>query len=366
MPIRVLHIIGSLGLGGAQRCLKQIIEYNNDPAIEHYVYPLRSQPLAIPIQGNVIQLNYPHYDPRKFFAIFSLCRKYNIDIIHAHLHKPALAALLARYFMTTPVVVHEHGSIAIEGFQYSLYRTLLKILRRQARLYIAVSNSVAKDLERCSSIPRRSIKVVYNAVDTKTFTFDPYKRKSFRDQLGITDSDIVIGYAGRLSYEKGPDILLDAFAELIKKNPAFLLVFAGDGNMEKSLHARAAVFGIGHRVKFLGFRQDIADVLNIFDIGCIPSRREAFGLAAIEMMSMKIPVIASHVGCFGEILTDRQNALILKANTPAHICQSILQLVEDADLRQHLTANASSYVQQFSVPELVSQIHNIYRQITGK
>lgn len=362
MPIRILHIIGSLGLGGAQMCVKQLVEHNDNPEIEHYIYPLRSRPVDIPIKGNVIFLNYPHYDPRKFYAIFSLCRQYQINIIHAHLHKPITAALLARCFIKIPVIVHEHGSIAIEGFQYSLYRYLLKILKNKAHLYIAVSNSAAKDLARCLKLPLSSIRTVYNAVDAKRFSPNPEKRKLLRDALGITSRDIVVGYAGRLSYEKGPDILLDALAKLIKINPAFLLVFAGDGNMKKSLHNQAAALGINHRVKFLGFRQDIADLLNIFDIGCIPSRREAFGLAAVEMMSIKIPLVASDAGGLGEFLSHRHNALILKENTPEYICQSILELTSKPVLRQQLIDNAYCSIQQFSIGRLVYQINDIYRK----
>ena len=95
MSIRVLHIIGNLRSGGAQVCLKQIVENNDTQEIEHFIYPLRCKHMDIPIDGHIIKLPYPNYDPRKFYAIFSLCKKYDIDIIHAHLHKPIIGALLA-------------------------------------------------------------------------------------------------------------------------------------------------------------------------------------------------------------------------------------------------------------------------------
>lgn len=360
MTIRVLHIIGSLGLGGAQVCVKQLVEHNDDPAIEHVVYPLRSRQIDIPIDGTVIKLDYPNYDPRKFFVIFSLCKKYKIDIIHAHLHKPIIAALIARFFLRVPVIVHEHGSIAIKGFQYALYRFMLGELKNKASRYVAVSNSIAKDLQRYAKIPLSAITVVYNAVDLNRFTPDAAQRTIMRKELAIEDKDIVIGYVGRLSYEKGPDILLDAFALLIQNNPNFLLVFVGEGDMKASLQAKAERLGIDPHIKFLGFRKNVAEIMSAIDLGCIPSRQEAFGLSAIEFMGMKIPLIASDAAGLGEILTDRDNALLLTENTPEHLCRCVLELAGDPTLKQKLIDKAYRHVQNFSIPSFVQQMNKVY------
>ncbi|MHC5162134.1 MAG: glycosyltransferase family 4 protein, partial [Planctomycetota bacterium] len=189
MPTRVLHIIGSLRLGGAQVCLKQIVEHNNDPDIEHFVYPLRCKQVDIPIEGNILSNPYRNYDPRKFFDILKVCKKHKIDIIHAHLHKPILGALLATYFQKIPVIVHEHGSIARPGIQYSFYRWILKRLRKRARLFIAVSNAAAKQLTDYAGIETDRIQVVYNAVDLEKFTPDQTLRQSVRGDLDISSDD---------------------------------------------------------------------------------------------------------------------------------------------------------------------------------
>lgn len=366
MAIRVLHIIGHLRLGGAQVVVKQLVEHNNDPTIQHFVYPLRCRPVEMPIEGSIIQLPYPNYDPRKFFAIFSLCKQYKIDIIHAHLHKPVIGALLTRYFIPVPVIVHEHGSIAIEGFQYFLYCLALRLLKNKAQRYVAVSNSIAKDLALYSKIPSSSIKVVYNAVDLKKFSPNSECRRASRNELHIMANDIAIGYVGRLSCEKGPDILLDAFENLTKINSRFLLIFVGDGTMKQSLMEKAQLYGLSERVRFLGFRGNVAEIMNVFDIGCLPSRRDAFGLTAIEFMSMKIPLIASSAGGLGEILTDGQNALIPQKNTPADICRSVLRMIGEPGLKERLIDNAYRYVQTFDIPSFVRQVNDIYREIAEK
>ena len=363
MTIRVLHLIGNLQLGGAQVVVKHIVE-NTSEEVEHFVYPLRCKQIDIPINGNVLSNPYRNYDPRKFFDILKTCKQYNIDIIHAHLHKPILGALLATYFQKIPVIVHEHGSIARSGIQYSFYRLMLKLLRKRAHLFIAVSKATEKQLADYSKIEPERIKVVYNAVDLEKFTSKSELRQSIRNELEIASDDIVIGFVGRLSYVKGPDILLDAFKLLVKKNPNYLLVFLGCGDMEKQLLSKAKEAGITDRIKLLGFRENVAAIMNAFDICCIPSRQEAFGITAIETMAMKIPLVSCSVHGLAEIATHGQNALVPQKNTPPEISTCIERLTCDETLRQSLVENAFCSVQQFGVPNLVAKINDIYHTTT--
>ncbi|MHC5139977.1 MAG: glycosyltransferase, partial [Planctomycetota bacterium] len=208
MPTRVLHIIGSLRLGGAQVCLKQIVEHNNDPDIEHFVYPLRCKQVDIPIEGNILSNPYRNYDPRKFFDILKVCKKHKIDIIHAHLHKPILGGLLATYFQKTPVIVHEHGPIFRPGIQYAAYRLGLRLLSKRSYAIIANSRATAHELMRRSGVPKSNIHVIYNAVDLKNFQPDPDAREAVRQQFSFSDNDIVIGFVGRLHPVKGVDLLV--------------------------------------------------------------------------------------------------------------------------------------------------------------
>ena len=261
------------------------------------------------------------------------------------------------------LIVHEHGSIARPGIQYSFYRFMLRLLKKRSRLFIAVSKAAASQLTEYAGIDPASVQVVYNAVDLKKFVPDPELRKSIRDELNVAQDDIVVGFVGRISHVKGPDILLDAFKILIKKNPNYMLVFLGRGDMEKQLRSIAESAEIAHRVKFLGFRENVDEIMNGFDIGCIPSRQEAFGITAIEMMAMKIPFVSCNVYGLAEIVTHGQNALVPQENAPPQIADCIEKLICDEALRQSLVKNAFTSVQQFDVANLVAQISQIYRDI---
>lgn len=366
LTIRVLHIIGSLRLGGAQVCLKQIVEHNEDPGIEHSIYPLRPQHVDIPIDGRIIHRPYVPYDLRKFLAILNICRDQHIDIIHAHLHKPILGALLATFFCNVKVIVHEHGSIARPGIQYALYRRLLRLLKKRAALFIAVSNAAAEQLTQFAGVDPDKIMVIYNAVDRTQFSPNPELRRRLRAELGIKADTVAVGFLGRLSYVKGPDILLDAFGLLKNKYPDCVLVFLGDGEMKDRLIAKAVKLGIDSQVKFIGFKKNVQDYINLFDVACIPSRQESFGIAAIELMSLKIPVVSNNVYGLAEIVSDNDNALVPKTNTPADICDCLLRLINDPALRQSLAQRALRTAHRFDVCRLVAEVNAAYRTITQK
>lgn len=361
--IRVLHIIGSLGLGGAQVVLQRIVKHSNPDQFEHFVYPLRSGNQTVSIATQVISNSYRNYDPRKFLDILRICREHKIDIIHTHLHKDAVAGLFSTFFLDIPVVVHEHGSILLPGFQYDLYRVLFRFLYRRAAAIIAVSNAAACRISnivgRCPSM----LSTIYNSIDLDEFKPNPEIRKQIRSDLHFTDEHIVIGFVGRMERIKGVDVLLDAMISLLQMNPRYRAVFVGDGSILASLQKRTQQAGLDDAIRFLGFRTNVAEILNAMDIGCMPSRFESFGLAAIEMMRMKIPLICSRVDGLGEIAGNGSNALILEQISPAEITSKIMTLTQNPSLRQQLIENAHAFTSQFSTDQFIEKMESVYVRV---
>lgn len=361
--IRVLHIIGSLGLGGAQVVVQQIVKHSDPNQFEHFVYPLRARNQAVPIDKNVICNSYRNFDPRKFWDILRTCREKKIDVIHTHLHKDAVAGLFSTFFLDIPVVVHEHGPILVPGFQYALFRLVFRLLHRRAAAIIAVSNAVSSRISDILGYTPSSLATIYNSIDLDRFKPNPESRKRIRDELHFNDEHVVIGFAGRIEPLKGVDVLLDALIPLIQDNPRYRAVFLGDGSMLAMLRKRANQAGIADAVRFLGFRPDVAEVLNAIDIGCMPSRLEPFGLVALEMMSMKIPLICSRVDGLGEITEDDVNALILEQISPGEITSKILALTHDIQLRQRLVENAYVFTRQFAADSFIKKIESVYVRV---
>lgn len=363
MAIRVLHVIGSLGCGGAQVVLKHLVENMDSSEVESYVYPLRSGQVQIPIKGTVITRPYRNYDPRKFLTILRLCRDYNIDILAAHLSKPAIACLLASLFCRVRLIVYEHGPVLDKGLQYTLYRAALKLLWRRADLFIAVSHNVANYLaHRIGIVPDR-IKVIHNAVEFGVFDPEQVSAKSAREQLGISDSKIVVGFVGRLNPMKGADLLIKATALLVEQSKRYLLLLVGEGRERESLGKLVRELGVDDNVRFLGFCNNVPYVMASFDIGVVPSRFEPFGIACLELMRMRIPIVSSGAGGMAEYIIDGQTGLLSKENTPEEICRSITRLANDEQLRQRLIEGGSRLVEEFTVEKYVEATRKIYHEV---
>lgn len=363
MTVKVLHIIGTLRMGGAQTSIKYLVENADTENIEAFVYPLRPKELAIPIEGRVIELHYPNYDPRKFFAILRLCKQHNIDIIHAHLHKPIIAALLATFFCKAHVIIHERGPIFRPGVQYSIYRFLLRLLNTRATVIIANSQATAAQLTKKAKVEPERIRVIPNAVDFSRFAPNTAFRQQAREMLKAGQDDIVIGFAGRLCPVKGPDLLIEAMALLLKKSPKYLLVLVGHGPERRSLQALADSLGICERIRFLGFCDNVNEIMNAFDIAAVPSRQEAFGISVIEFMRTRVALVCSGVEGMAELVENEVTALVAAENTPAEIARCIEQLAGDPALRKSLADNAYGFCQQFSVENHVKTIQKIYLEI---
>jgi len=364
MAIRVLHIISSLELGGAQVCVKYLVE-NAGSGVEPFVYPLRCGRTDISVNGEVAKLAYPNYDVRKFFSILRLCREHRIDIIHAHLEKPILGGLLASYFCNSHVVIHEHGPIFRSGWRQKIYRLGLRLLAGRATVVLAVSEAVAKELAAKAKVKPDRIRVVHNAVNLDRFKPDEQKRRQFREQLGAGKDDIVIGYAGRLAYVKGVDLLVEAMGLLAEKSSRYLLVLVGQGRQREYLEKLTERLGISRRVKFLGFCDNVAEIMTAFDIGVVPSRQEAWGIVALELMSMKVPLVCSGVEGLAEIATDDETALLTSRNTAEEIAGCIERLTGDEALRGRLAQAGRQKSEEFSVGEYVRKIEQIYAELVS-
>ena len=168
---------------------------------------------------------------------------------------------------------------------------------------VAISPTVADKLRRLCF--RRQPLVIANGVDTGHFA--PRSRAHARDRLGLPQDTYVIGSAGRLEYEKGHDVLIEAFARLPDQP---LLVIAGTGTQRDALNALAKSRGVEERVRFLGHRDDLAEIYPAFDLFCLPSRMEGLPFAVLEAQAAGVPTVASDVGGVSAAVCPRSGATV--------------------------------------------------------
>ena len=362
MSIRVLHVIDHLGYGGAPIAVKNIVENLDRNRIESIVCALRTNPRALPIAAKLINLAHHKYDPFALVAIASLCKEHKIDIIHAHLQKSVVSCLLASLFCDAKIIIHEHGPIFRGGSGF-IYRLLLKTLSSRAAAAIANSNATEAALSRTTSLDDASIFVVANFIDVARFDCALYDRDKARETLGMGADRIVVGFVGRLDSCKGVDLLIDSAAILCREDERYHFVIVGEGAQRQQLEAMVNRLELGERVAFTGLCENPAEIMRAFDLAVVPSRREAFGIAAVEFMRVKVPVIASAVGGLVEVVRHEKTGLLLDELSAGSIAEAVRRLVRESPLREKLINDAEVFSRQFDGREQLTQITAIYEKL---
>jgi glycosyltransferase involved in cell wall biosynthesis len=181
-------------------------------------------------------------------------------------------------------------------------------------------------------ISREKVTPIPNCIPSDTY-FHPELRLEAQQEFQVTDMDLVIGFTGRVSRVKRLDILLQAVRNLSLTYPQIRLLIAGDGELLKTLKAKAESLGIYGMVRWLGFTSDIPKVLAALDIYVQPSINEGLSLSILEAMSAGVPVIATRVGSADEIIKDKKTGILIPPKSISHMEDAIRWMIENPDLR---------------------------------
>jgi len=177
---------------------------------------------------------------------------------------------------------------------------------------ICVSRALRDEVCRLYSVRDDKVSAVYNAVDVRRF--DTHDDPDWvRRECRIDDRGPVVVFLGRLTWQKGPDLLVEAVPGLLHYHPEAEFIFVGDGDMRPSLEGRTAALGAGCAVRFLGWREgpEAVALLNSADVVCIPSRNEPFGIVVLEAWSARKPVVVTCNGGPAEFVRHGQTGLLV-------------------------------------------------------
>lgn len=288
--------------------------------------------------------------------IRDLCRRYHPAIVHTHGFRPdVLDAPVARR-MGVPTVTTVHGFTG-GGWKVGIYERIQRFAFRWFDAVVAVSRPLAKELA-ASGVPTERIHTVPNAYAP---TLDPTDRAAARRKLAIPQDGFVVGWVGRLSSEKGPDVLIDALAHLADIPMRVSLV--GDGPARAALGARAAALGVAERITWHGVVRDAASLFRAFDVFVLSSRTEGSPIVLFEAMAAGVPVVASDVGGVPDTLS-RGEASLVPPENPRALADAIRDVHGN---RERAAARADAarqrLVAQFSVEPWLARYDALYRQI---
>ena len=175
---------------------------------------------------------------------------------------------------------------------------------------IAVSHALKNEIKWIYSTPDNKINVIYNGVNYKNYD-GPVNPGGVKRRYEIDPMAPMVLFAGRMVYQKGPDILLETIPHILRYYPHAKFVFAGDGGMRAGMEDQARRTGIGHAVRFLGHHGGrwLVELYRASDCVCVPSRNEPFGIVILEAWSSRKPVVVSVNGGPAEIVNHNVNGL---------------------------------------------------------
>ncbi|MEK6797920.1 MAG: glycosyltransferase [Planctomycetota bacterium] len=177
---------------------------------------------------------------------------------------------------------------------------------------ICVSKALADETQWCYGVPGDKLSVVYNGVDVGKYdTAVDVRATRRRYDVGVDDPMIL--FAGRMAWQKGPDMLLETVPSLRAEHPRTKVVFAGDGDMRAGLEDRAGAIGSNGTTRFVGYQtgQPLIDLFKSSDVVCVPSRNEPFGIVILEAWSAAKPVVATRTGGPKEFVTENETGIIV-------------------------------------------------------
>ena len=297
--------------------------------------------------------------------ILTKATRLDFDLVCAHWVFPSglYAELIAR-IKKTPFVVTSHGAF-IDDYKdrHWLIQAIVRHVLQRADCVVAVSEAHKKLITSVTGIEPDNIRVISVGICPEFFQ---RSREEAREHLNISMSDKVIAFVGDLIPRKGTDILLTAVSRLTDR--PWRLLIAGAGPEEEHLKSMVANAGLKNRVHFLGLvvPDMAASVLSAADIAVIPSRKEPFGLVAIEAMASGTAVVAAAVGGLQEIVRNWQNGVLYSGNSAQNLADCVVKLLDSDDLRSSLVKAGLKDVQQYDMHLQVRKMTQIFDELLGR
>jgi glycosyltransferase involved in cell wall biosynthesis len=231
---------------------------------------------------------------------------------------------------------------------------------------LGVSQQVVNNLNQ-RPLPRllgRRAQVMYNSLDFRRFQNRQIDQAAKRAELGITPDALVIGSVGRLTRQKGYDILLHSIPTVLAHRPEVFFLIAGEGEMQNQLQAEAVQLGVDHAVRFLGRRTDVEDLLEVFDLFVSSSRWEGLPTVLLESIAAGLPIVATKVSGTVELIKNGVNGLLVPPENARSLAASIISVLSDLDRYRHGANQMQHEIQNvFSIKIIADKHEDLYRTL---
>jgi glycosyltransferase involved in cell wall biosynthesis len=287
-------------------------------------------------------------------ALGALVRRVRPDIVHGHSSIGGALARVAAAGSGVPVVYTPHG---VSRARWAL--AVERSLRGRTHRLIAVSESErAFALEHRLVSPER-VRVIPNGIELEA----PPAHRSLRAALGVGPGVPLVGCVARLTWQKAPEIFVEACGNAARRLPQARFVLIGSGPQRRLVEHAALSCGLNGNFQLLDGLDDAAGALSELDVFVLPSRFEGAPYTPLEAMRAGVAVVVSDADGNRDTVTPGVSGLIVPREDPLALAEAIVHLVEDLELRERLVAGALSTLPEFDVRRMASALEGVYAEL---
>lgn len=382
-PIRVLHVITRMILGGAQENtllsvegLSRRREYDVDLVSgvdrgrEGELLSRARESVRVVVVPELGRSINPFADVVALVKLVRIIREGRYHIVHTHSSKAGVLGRLAAWLAGTPIVVHTLHSLVFHDYQPWLLnraaRLVKRVLATLTHYYISVSSIIA-ERALAAGIGRRDAScTIYSGMELDWFLDAKPDRPAVRRELGIPAGAPVVGKIARLFPLKGHDELLDAAPAIVRACPDVRFLVVGDGVLREHLEARARTLGIRDHLVFAGLvpRERIPEMIAAMDLVVHTSLREGLARVLPQALAMGRPCVSFDLDGAPEIVISGETGFLVPARDHAALADAVVRLIDDAALRARLGANGRRLVDpMFRAEKMVQDIAAVYEML---
>jgi glycosyltransferase involved in cell wall biosynthesis len=332
--------------------------------VEEEIAEAKNQGVKVILLPSLVRSIRPIKDLKALFALIWLISKEKPDIVHTHSSKGGLLGrLAAKLCGVTPIIHTPHGHVFYGHFgpiASKMFLWIERIFSKFTDRLVALTHGEKDDYIEMSVCSPEKLLTIHSGVDIRQFLHTNGNLAEKKRSLGLGPKEPVIGFVGWLLPIKGPEYLLEAMDYIWPKQPDTTLVMVGKGDLDVDLRAEALRKNVNGNVKFLGWRQDIHELMPVFDIFVLPSLNEGMGRVLVEAMAAGKPVVASRVGGIPDLVRDGETGYLVPPADPKALSDAILKILKDPDQAKLMGQRGKESCRQFSLDSMIEKLDDLY------
>ncbi len=368
-PVNIMFIVDGFRLGGAEKKLLELVKCLDSKLFNKVVVNIGTEG---PLSDEFYSLDCPVYRIRRkkipihaFFDLVLLMYKHKIEVLQTVLVISDILGILAaklsgvRFITSWETVTHAgdyyHNTI---GYRFG-YRLVMKYVNK----IISVSDDVKQSIVECRNVSPDRIQTIHYGVDLNQYqALSVNQKKSLRKEHEFPSSTFIIGVVARLQPQKGHAYLVQAVAKVVQQYKNILILFIGDGKERENLESQVHGAHLNNKIQFLGFRDNVPELLNTLDLFCLPSVvGEGLPNVILEAMACGIPVVATKVGGTAEIISNGVNGFVIPPKDINTLEEKLSLCIGNSDLIEKLRTGARRTVEDsFSLQKQVAMFQKLF------